>query len=118
LEVESGNVNLVEGVANEVTDLIEQEININSFSPDYYYSNLGALKIEMIDAAAKDGLLRAETAVYGGGGNLGDLLETSIGIFQILGKNSDDSFSWGGTLNTQHKYKTAFVNVKQRYSID
>ena len=56
--------------------------------------------------------------VEGGGGDLGDLLETSIGVFQILGTNSDESFSWGGTLNTSSKYKTAFVNVKQRYAIE
>ena len=54
----------------------------------------------------------------GGGGDLGELLETSIGVFQILGKNSTDNFSWGGTLNTLNKKKTAFVNVKQRYKIE
>ena len=118
LEVESENVNLVENISNEVTDLIEKEISINSFPPNYYYSNLGKLKIEMISTASKDGLLRAETAVSGGGGELGELLETSIGVFQILGKNSDDEYSWGGTFNTKHKYKTAFVSVKQRYAID
>ena len=58
------------------------------------------------------------TAVKGGDASLGDLLETSIGVFQILGTNSSDSFSWGGTLNTSHKHKTAYVNVKQRYEIE
>jgi hypothetical protein len=116
--VQSGNVDLVQSISNEVTDLIEQEIYINSFSPNYYYSNLGALKIKMISEASKDGLLRAETAVYGGGGDLGELLETSIGVIQILGKNSDESFSWGGTFNTKNKYKTAYVTVNQRYAID
>ena len=72
----------------------------------------------MIAAASADGQTRARTAVEGGGGDLGDLLETSIGVFQILGTNSDESFSWGGTLNTSSKYKTAFVNVKQRYAIE
>ena len=72
----------------------------------------------MIEKAAADGLVRAKTAVEGGKGKLGDLLETSIGVFQILGTNSNDSFSWGGTLNTTHKYKTAFVNVKQEYEIN
>ena len=47
----------------------------------------------MIESAAKDGLLRASTAIEGGGGDLGELLETSIGVFQILGKNSNDNFS-------------------------
>jgi len=37
--------------------------------------------------------------------------------FQILGTNSDESFSWGGTLNTSSKLKTAYVNVKQRCAI-
>ena len=51
-------------------------------------------------------------------GDLGELLETSIGVFQILGKNSNDEFSWRRTLNTLNKEKTAYVNVKQRYEID
>jgi hypothetical protein len=92
-------------------------VYIKSFPPKYYYTKLGELKIEMIQLAAEDGLLRGRTAVEGGDGGLGDLLETSIGVFQILGENSNESFSWGGTLNTDHKNKTAYVNVKQRYEI-
>ena len=59
----------------------------------------------MIKLASENGLLRAQTALNGGGAKLGDLLETSIGVFQILGKNSDDNFSWGGTLNTSKNIK-------------
>ena len=36
----------------------------------------------------------------------------------IWGRNSSDSYSWGGTLNTSHKFKTAYVNVKQKYEIE
>ena len=118
LEISSQNVDLIERVSNEVTDLIEKNVIISSYPPKYYYTKLGELKIEMIQAAAEDGLLRANTAIEGGGGELGELLETSIGVFQILGKNSNDEFSWGGTLNTLNKEKTAFVNVKQRFEID
>ena len=117
LIVESNNVNLVEEACNEITDLIEQDIDITSGSPKYYYTKLGNKKIATIEAASKDGLLRAKTSVEGGEGKLGELQETSIGIFQILGKNSDDDISWGGTFNTSHKEKTISVSVKQRYSI-
>lgn len=117
-KVTSGNIDLVERLANEVTELIEQDVYITSYPPKYYYTRLGELKIQMIEAASQDGHLRAHTAVSGGGGALGDLLETSIGVFQILGTNADESFSWGGTLNTSHKLKTAYVNVKQRYAIE
>jgi hypothetical protein len=109
---------LVERISNEVTELIEQDVFISSFSPKYFYTRLGELKIEMIRLAAEDGRLRATTAVEGGRAHLGGLIETEIGVFQILGANSNDSFSWGGTLNTQHKQKTAFVNVKQRYEVE
>jgi len=118
VELSSSNVDLVEKVSNEVTDLIEKDVIISSHAPKYYYTKLGELKIEMIKLAAQDGLLRATTAVEGGAADLGELLETSIGVFQILGKNSNDKFSWGGTLNTLNKEKTAYVNVKQRYEID
>jgi hypothetical protein len=117
-EVTSTDIHLVERLANEVTELIEQDVYITSYPPKYYYTQLGELKIEMIEAASQDGLVRAQTAVEGGGGELGNLLETSIGVFQILGTNSDESFSWGGTLNTSSKLKTAYVNVKQRYAIE
>ena len=118
VELSSSKVDLVEKVSNEVTDLIEKDVIISSHAPKYYYTKLGELKIEMIKLAAQDGLLRATTAVEGGAADLGELLETSIGVFQILGKNSNDKFSWGGTLNTLNKEKTAYVNVKQRYEID
>ena len=118
VQITSNNIELVDGISNEVTDLIEQDIFITSYSPSYYYTKLSELKIEMIKLAAEDGLLRATTAVEGGDSSLGELLETSIGVFQILGSNSSDSFTWGGTLNTSHKYKTAYVNVKQKYEID
>ena len=117
VSVKSDDVNLIFSVSNEVTELIEKDVYIKSFPPKYYYTKLGELKIEMIQLAAEDGLVRGRTAVEGGDGGLGDLLETSIGVFQILGENSNESFSWGGTLNTDHKNKTAYVNVKQRYVI-
>ena len=104
VSISSINVNLIEQIANQVTDLIEKDVFISSNAPKYYYTNLGELKIE--------------TAVEGGEAELGELLETSIGVFQILGKNSDDEFSWGGTLNTLNKYKTAYINVKQRFEIE
>ena len=118
LIIESNNVDLVEEACNEITDLIESDINISSGAPKYYYTNLEDQKIATIEAAAEDGLLRAKTAVEGGDGELGELQETSIGTFQILGKNSDEDISWGGSFNTSHKIKTISVTVNQRYSVE
>ena len=97
--------------------MIAFNVNITSNQPKYYYTKLSDLKINMIKQAAEDGLLRAQTAVNSSGGKLGSLLSADIGVFQILGKNSDDKFTWGGTLNLFSKDKTAYVTVKQKYSI-
>ena len=117
LIVESNNVGLVEEACNEITDLIESDIDISSGAPKYYYTKLEEKKIATIKAAAEDGKTRATTAVEGGGGTLGELQETSIGIFQIVGKNSNDGYSYGGTLNTSHKIKKISVTVNQRYAV-
>ena len=118
LIVETNDVDTVEKACNKITDLIERDINISSGAPKYYYTNLEDQKIATIEAAAEDGLLRAKTAVEGGDGELGELQETSIGTFQILGKNSDEDISWGGSFNTSHKIKTISVTVNQRYSVE
>ncbi len=118
LKVTSSDIELVEQISNEITDLIEKNIFLTSYPPKYYYTKLGELKIEMIKLASEDGLIRAKTAIEGANGNLGSVLSSNIGVFQILGTNSNDSFSWGGTLNTAHKNKTAYINVKQKYEIN
>ena len=117
LIVESNNVGLVEEACNEITDLIESDIDISSGAPKYYYTKLEEKKIATIKAAAEDGRTRAKTAVEGGAGELGELQSTSIGIFQITGKNSNDGYSYGGTLNTSHKIKEISVTVNQRYAV-
>ena len=117
LIVESNDVKKVEKACNKITDLIESNINISSGAPKYYYTKLEEKKIATIKAAAEDGRTRAKTAVEGGAGELGELQSTSIGVFQITGKNSNDGYSYGGTLNTSHKIKEISVTVNQRYAV-
>ena len=117
LIVESNNIDKVEKACNKITDLIENDIDISSGAPKYYYTKLEEKKIATIKAAAEDGRTRAKTAVEGGAGELGELQSTSIGVFQITGKNSNDGYSYGGTLNTSHKIKEISVTVNQRYAV-
>ena len=117
LIVESNNIDKVENACNKITDLIENDIDISSGAPKYYYTKLEEKKIATIKAAAEDGRTRAKTAVEGGAGELGELQSTSIGVFQITGKNSNDGYSYGGTLNTSHKIKEISVTVNQRYAV-
>ena len=117
-EVQSKSVDLVEQTSREVSKLIDAGIELNSYSPQYYYTKLAALKIKMIEQATKDAKNRAETIANNGGGSLGDLTKASMGVFQITAENSSDEYSWGGSFNTSSKRKTASITMRLNYEID
>jgi len=117
-EVQSKSVDLVEQTSREVSKLIDAGIELNSYSPQYYYTKLAALKIKMIKQATKDAKNRAETIANNGGGSLGDLTKASMGVFQITAENSSDEYSWGGSFNTSSKRKTASITMRLNYEID
>jgi hypothetical protein len=117
LKIQSKNVDVVENISREVTELIDAGIELNSFAPDYYYTKLAQLKIKMIEAATKDAKNRAEKIAENAGGVLGDLKNADMGVFQITGENTQEEFSWGGNYNTSSKKKTANVTIRLKYDI-
>jgi hypothetical protein len=117
-QVQSKSVDMVEKTSREVSKLIDAGIELNSYSPQYYYTKLAALKIKMIEAATKDAKNRAETIASNGGGQLGKLTKANMGVFQITAENSSDEYSWGGSFNTSSKRKTASITMRLNYEID
>ncbi len=118
VQIESKNVEGVEKLSREVTELIDKGIEFYSQEPRYYYTKLADLKIELLAKATKDARLRAEKIAENAGGSLNDLKSADMGIFQITGQNSSEDYSWGGTFNTSSKNKTASITVKLEFSID
>ena len=97
--------------------MINQGIEIESGDPRYYYTKLNELKIQMLKEAAEDARQRATVIAEGGDCGLGKLQKSTMGVFQIVGENSDEDFSWGGSFNTSSKVKTASITVSSTYSI-
>lgn len=117
LKVESREMDKVEKVSREITELLDRGIVLSSEEPQYYYTKLDELKIDLLAGAAKDGETRARTIAENAGSKLGNLQKASMGIFQITGQNSDEDYSWGGAFNTSSKKKTASVTVKMDFGI-
>jgi hypothetical protein len=111
-------LSLVENISRDVTELINEGIELYSGSPQYYYTKLEDLKIEMMAAATANGKERAQQIADNSGGSLGDLKEARMGVFQIVGRNANEEYSWGGTLNTSSRQKTAQITVKLKFLID
>jgi hypothetical protein len=118
VRVESKDVNKVEKISREVTELIESSIEFNSSPPLYYYSKLGDIKIDLLAKASSDAKSRAETIAKNAGSSLGELKKANMGIFQITGKNSNEDYSYGGTFNTMDKNKTGSITIKMEFAAD
>lgn len=118
LRIESNEVNKIEMISREVTDLINQNIELSSMSPEYYFTKLAALKLKMIENATKDAHDRADKIATNAGSSLGDLKNSSMGIIQITAQNSSEDYSWGGSFNTSSKLKTASITIRLEYGIN
>lgn len=117
IQVESKEVDKVEEISREISELINLGVEFSSSQPQYFYTKLSELKIQMIAEASKDGKVRAEKIAENSGSTLGSLKKADMGIFQIVGQNSSEDYSWGGTYNTSSKRKTASVTVKLEYDV-
>ena len=72
----------------------------------------------MLKDASEDARNRAKVIAEGGSVSLGKLQRSSMGVFQIVGQNSDEDYSWGGSFNTTSKMKTATITINSTYAID
>ncbi len=118
VRVESPAIQKVELVSREVTGLLEAGVELNSEEPQYYYTKLKDVKIKLLEQAAADARKRAETIAESGHSDLGKLRKASMGVFQIIGRNTNEDFSYGGAFNTSSKAKTATVTVKLEYELE
>lgn len=118
VKVESNDVNKVEKISREVTELIQSGIEFNSSPPSYYYSKLADVKIDLLGKASSDARARAETIAKNSGSTLGKLRKASMGVFQITGKNSNENYSYGGAFNTTQKTKTGSITIKMEFATD
>lgn len=117
VRVESREIDLVEKLSREITELLEKGIELNSNTPEYYYTKLNELKIDLLANAASDAKTRAETIAKNSGTSLKGLVKATMGVFQITGKNANEIYSYGGTFNTSSKIKVASITLKVDYRL-
>jgi hypothetical protein len=118
VKIQSIEVDKIEQISREVTELINQDVELYSMQPSYYYTKLSDLKIRMLAAATADARNRAEKIAQNSGSKLGKLQNATMGIFQITGQNSNEEFSGGGAFNTSSKAKTASITVRLEFTVD
>ncbi len=116
--VSSNDVAKVEQLSREVTRLLESGVPVTSNSPDYYYTKLGELKIEMLAAAAADARNRASNILEkAGGAKLGRLKSADMGIINVNPANSTGT-SWDGNNDTSALEKDIITVVHVTFELE
>jgi hypothetical protein len=118
VSVSSPNVPLIEKASREITSLLEQGVFVTSNSPNYYYTRLGELKLEMLSEAAKDARNRAENILRSAGNTrIGRLVDSSMGIININPANSTETSNEGNNDTTSYE-KDIITIVRAEYTVD
>ncbi|MFM8472847.1 MAG: SIMPL domain-containing protein [Candidatus Kapaibacterium sp.] len=116
--VQSGNIDKVERISREISELLKSGMQLTSNSPLFYYSKLAEVKANLLAQASEEGRSRAMTIARNAQGNLGSLRKADMGIFQITGQNTNEDYSWSGAYNTTSRFKTASVTVKMEFNVE
>ncbi len=112
LEVRSTDVDKIAKIAREATELINQDILIESNAPQYLYTQLGDLKIEMLGDAAKDAKTRAERIAASTENTIGSVRSAKMGVLQITAADSTEVSDQGiSDTSSIDKDITAVVNI-------
>ncbi len=117
IQITSRDIEKIEELSRNITELINDGVQFNSKPPRYYYTKLADLKLELVSEATEDARQRAEKIAEKSGSSIGKLVTAQMGIIQITGQNSTEEYSWGGTFNTSSREKTASITMKLVYRV-
>lgn len=112
IEISSNQVDKITEISRTSTELINQGVQFQSQPPQYFYTKLNDLKVDMLAEASKDAKKRAEQLAENSGGKIGALRSAKMGVFQITRLNSTEVSDYGiNDTSSLDKEITAVVNV-------
>lgn len=116
IEVKSYDVSKIDDVSRQSTELIIQDVQFLSSSPEYFYTKLAELKVEMLSKATEDAKQRAISMANSTGNKIGFMRSAKMGVFQITPITSTD-VSWYGENDTSSMEKKVMAVVSADFAI-
>ena len=115
--IESNKLDIVEQAAREISSLLSQGIELTSNQPQFYYSDLESLKLDLIKEASENAFQRATNIASESKAEVKGMQQADLGIFQITGQYEDEDYSYGGVFNTHSRNKTAHITLRAKYQL-
>lgn len=114
--LQSADIARIDKLSKESSVLIRDNIGFTSEQPEFYYTKIDDVKIEMLGEAAKDAKERAVRLAESSGNKVGTLRSAQQGVFQITAPNSANVSDYG-EYNTTSIDKSVKAVVTMQYSI-
>lgn len=110
--VKSTDVEKIKKLSISITNLMDKGIEIEVLSPEYYYSKISDLKVELLKEATTDAKQRASAMLKSTHNRTGKIQSVKMGVFQITSAQSTN-VSDSGIYDTEsiEKKVTAVANV-------
>lgn len=112
IEVQSNDVNKIKELSLKISSIIEKGVDFSVEVPEYYYTKIAELKIEVQAEAAKDAMMRAQKIAEATGRDLGTMTSARMGVLQITPRFSNMISDYGiNDVSSIEKEITAVVNA-------
>ena len=115
-EIQSDDVVKITDVSKNIQTVINKGIIFQSNSPEYYYSKLPEMRVELLSDALVDAKNRGAKLAESTGGKVGTLKSASSGVVQVLTPNSTEVSDYG-SYDTSKIQKEIMVTVKATFSV-
>ena len=112
IQITSKEVNKIKELSLDISSVIEQGVNFAVEPPEYHYTKLAELKIEIQAEAAKDAMVRAQKIADATNRKLGPMRNARMGVIQITPKFSNAVSDYGiNDLSSIEKEIVGVVNA-------
>ena len=112
IDFNSKDVEKIKEISNDIQVLADKGIMLSLRQPEYFYSNLAELKIDLLKEATLDAKQRATSMLSATGANVGKVKQMKMGVFQITPPDSTDVSDYGmNDTSSIDKKITAVTNI-------
>lgn len=115
-KVASSDTDKIFKISRDSNDLVGQGVQFSSFPPNFIYTKIDEVKVELLEDAAKDAYKRADHLADSSDVNLNKLKSIRQGVFQITPEYNFD-ISDSGYYDTSTINKTVKAVVTATYTL-
>jgi hypothetical protein len=116
LDVSTPQIDVVEAASRRLGSLLERGVTVSADPLAYVSTRLQQAKLNALQAATQNARRRADILVEGLGGSVGRLRASSLGVYQIVPRNSTEVSDYGVD-DTSSRLKDVVAVVSATFAV-